>query len=217
MTHGHVTDAIRYIRSLYAEEDDVLRHAAQRASDAGRPIHVGAEEGKLLQWLVRLSGARRIVEVGTLTAYSTVWVARGLPEGGQVTTLEHDPTMAALAHETIAEAGLSSIITLIEGDAQASLSALSDDGPFDMIFIDADKISYPLYLDWAEQHIRPGGLIIGDNTLLFGAVYQNELPEGVRQGTKDAMQQFNTRLADPARFDAVMVPTHEGLSVAIKR
>ena len=109
-------------------------------------------------------------------------------------------------------------ITIVEGDASLTLPELAKDhGPFDMVFIDADKKSYLTYLDWAEEHIRPGGLIVADDTLLKGAVYMDELPYRVRRSTKDSLVKFNQRLADPEKYTSILLPTDAGMTIAVKK
>ncbi len=218
------SEILEYIRNLYAEEDAVLRGIRDTFEQRGMPIQVGAEEGKLLHLLLKLHGARQVVEVGTLGGYSAIWMARALPEGGHLHTIEHDAEHAELARGFIVQAGLQEKITVWEGDGTAQLAALAEESPqVDAIFIDADKISYPKYLDWAEAHVRPGGLILADNTLLFGTVQHDSLPgsgqdgQKVREGTWKAMRAFNARLADSTKFDGLLLPTREGLSVAIKK
>lgn len=218
----HSNDALNYIRKLYAPQDALLRSIDERLHAAGLPIHIGPEEGKLLQLLIRMSGTRRIVEIGTLAGYSTVWMARVLPEDGHIFTLNRDKNHIALAKETFAACDVTNRITMLEGDAHDILPRLSERGPFDMLFIDADKISYPKYLDWAQENIRTGGLIIADNTLLGGGVYMDEIPEGFTKNgiaptTLANMRAFNERIADSRYFESVMLPTAEGLTIAIKK
>ena len=200
-----------YIRSLFGDEDATL--AAIAASDD--PIHLRAEDARILEFLIKSSAIKTIVEVGTLAGYSAIRMARALPDDGHVYTLEQDKDRTERAKAHISQAGYDSKITIIQGTARDSLKTLS--GPFDMIFIDADKVSYALYLDWAEKNIRKGGLIVGDNTFLFGAVYQETLPEGISKTARDVMLDFNRRLSDPNRYVSMMIPSPEGMTVAIKR
>lgn len=210
--------AIDYIRTLYAREDAVLTRINQKLEAEGVAWQVGPEEGKLLHMLVKMSGAKQVVEVGTLGGYSAIWMARALPEGGHITSIEKNPEHAAWAREFIQEAGLAGSVTVLEGDAGEILTTLSADAPFDMLFIDADKAGYPHYLDWAELNIRSGGMIVADNTLMFGAAPMEEyvpIPK-VSKIQWQAMRSFNTRLADASLFTALMIPTDEGMSVAIR-
>jgi len=213
-----------YVESLYATEDKGLQSIRERLIAAGRwGVNIGANEGRILQILIQLSGAEKIVEIGTLFGYSTVWMARALAgsekgvEGGKhVFTLEKDPACAEQARLSFRECGVEEHVTLFEGDALQSLSTLSSKGPFDLAFIDANKSAYCEYLDWAEINVKRGGLIIGDNALLGGAVLQDEKPQNMSNRQWQQMRKFNERLADRNKFNATMLPTSEGLSVAIR-
>lgn len=205
--------AIDYIRSLYAPEDELLKRIRE-ALDAERlGWQMGAEEGKLLQMLIRLHSAKTIVEIGTLAGYTAIWMARALPADGHLHTLEKNPEHAAWARNYIAESDVAGTITVHEGDALHTLKTL-EHLTVDMVVIDADKPGYNLYLDWAEKHVRKGGLIIADNTLLFGTAYQSTPPDKPGKSTWEGMRRFNERLADTSRFFTTMVPTEEGLTVA---
>ncbi len=205
-----------YIRKLYAPEDALQKEINASLAAMDMSIQVGAEEGKLLQFLVKTNNISTIVEIGTLGGYSAIWMARGLPAGGHVYTLERDPKHAALARGFFERSDVKDKITLLEGSALDTLKQLTAKGPFDMVFIDADKISYDAYLDWAEANVRKGGLIVGDNTLLFGAAAQETPPENTAPTTWKNMRRFNERLADASKYYGLIMPTQEGLSVFIK-
>lgn len=205
-----------YIRALHAPEDALLVRIRETLQERNTSWEIGAEEGRLLQVLIRLHGAKRIVEVGTLLGYSALWMARALPEDGKLITIDRDDAHAKLAQGFILESEVKNRISLYHGDAKTVLDAISSEGPFDMLFIDADKPSYNAYLDWGEAHIRRGGLIVADNTLLFGAVYQEKPPEGTAPSTWEAMRRFNARLADDTRYTSLLFPTEQGLTVAVK-
>lgn len=220
MKHGETSPALSYIRALYAEEDAVLQEVRDAFEKRDMAIQVGAEEGKILQLLIRLHKAHTVVEIGTLGGYSAIWMARALPAKGHLHTVEHDSEHAQLARGFIKKAGLADKVTVWEGKAHDVLGRIAEMTPqVDVVFIDADKISYPHYLNWAEAHLKPGGLLIADNTLLFGTVYADAPPEQgtVRPTTWQAMRDFNARLADSKHFDAVMLPTAEGLSIAVRK
>lgn len=213
-------EMLNYIRALFAPEDEVLEDVRARLT-AHAPqlmgIQVGAEEGKLLQFLVKMAEVKSIVEIGSLAGYSAVWMARGLPEGGILHAINKDPEHNNLLCETVKQSGLN--IQAHLGDAKEVLKELEAQAPFDMVFIDADKGGYAEYLDWAEQHVRKGGLIVGDNTLLFGHVNSETQPQGQGAPTKKAwnsMREFNARLADSSRYESILIPTLEGLTVARK-
>jgi len=205
---------IQYIRDLFAPEDDYLQAIRQDLEGNEFPIQVGSEEGKLLQLLIRMNHVQSILEIGTHGAYSTIWMARALPEDGKIITLENSPSRIERARNNIASSDVAHKITLIEGDAVDTLNAIND--TFDLIFIDADKINYANYLDWAETHVKQGGLIIGDNTYLFENVYKDKPDNNVRPAAHRAMKEFNQRLADSTKYCSIMLPTKEGLTIAQK-
>ena len=204
-----------YIRKLYAPQDELLLAIEQALSDIDMTMQIGPEEGKMLQLFIGLYGVKTIVEIGTLAGSSAIWMARALPEDGHLTTLNKDATHIKLAKQFIKNSEVADRITMLEGDARKILPTLEKQAPFDMIFIDADKISYNDYLDWAEENVRTGGLIIADNTLLFGMVAKDE-PGDVAPTTWENMRRFNERLADSSRYFSIMIPTEEGLTVAVK-
>ncbi|MEM7138309.1 MAG: O-methyltransferase [Myxococcota bacterium] len=170
-------------------------------------IQVGAAEGRTLQLLLTLVGARHVVEIGTLAGYSALWMARALPDDGHVWTLEADPAHAAVARESIAMAGEARRVTVIEGDAVDCLPELSPSGPFCAVFLDADKARYDLYGRWATEHLREGGLLIGDNAYLFGNLLDDS-------EAAHAMRRFHQDMA--ADYLSVCVPTPDGLAVGIR-
>ncbi|HFT8006307.1 TPA: O-methyltransferase [Burkholderia cenocepacia] len=169
---------------------DAILDAALAASDAaGLPaINVAPNQGKLLQLLATIRGARRILEVGTLGGYSTIWLARALPPGGALVTLELNPAHAKVATQNIARAGFAQVVSVVVGSAKDSLARLIDTGeaPFDFIFIDADKDNNAVYLDAALKLSRPGTVIVVDNVVRNGRVADpdNREPDvaGVRAG-----------------------------------
>lgn len=202
-----------YIRALFGTENDAQKAARESLDGANDGISIYPEEARLLQLLIRLAGIKTIVEIGTLGGYSAVSMAAALPPDGKIWTLEKDPARAALARKNIAA---DHRITLIEGDARQSLAQLSDRAPFDMAFIDADKLNYAHYLDWAEANVRRGGLIVGDNSLLFDAVWMKDRPPRVRDTALAAMRAFNRRLSDTQKYCGILLPTAEGITIAQK-
>jgi caffeoyl-CoA O-methyltransferase len=166
-------DVDHYISNLLAHEDDALLAATKSLEEAGMPaISVSPNQGKLLQILALLCNAKNILELGTLAGYSTIWMARALPKEGQLITLEADPKHAAVAQKNIERAGLASQVDIRVGKALDVLPQLYEEkaGPFDMIFIDADKPPYAEYFQWALRLSRPGTLIIADNVIRDGQV-----------------------------------------------
>lgn len=182
-------------------EDPVLQAALQASQDAGLPaINVAPNQGKMLHLMARMAGARRILEIGTLAAYSTIWLARALPAGGSLVTLEADAAHAAVARANIAMAGLQGVVDLREGKALDTLPTLS--GPFDFVFIDADKTNNPAYLQWALTLSRPGTTIVFDNVVRNGQVLDPDAEEKVV-----AVRRLTEILAAEPRVSATAVQT----------
>ena len=215
MRKNTVPKKIQYIRDIFAHEDENLANVALSLSTQERGMQIGADEGKILYTLVRMIKARKIIELGVLNGYSSIWIARALPDNGILYSLEKDTQRIKICENNFRSCGVSDKIELISGPALDSLSMLENKGPFDMIFIDADKGNYCKYLDWAEKNIKSGGLIVADNTFLFGAVCDDADKE-VKPAMIKIMQEFNLRLSDPQKYSAIMIPTHEGLTVAVK-
>lgn len=213
-----VEERIQYIRNLFAEEDKLLKEVDADIRKEEFPIHISPEEAKLLQILIKLSGTTKVVEIGTHAGYSTIWLARSLPTNGKIYTLERTKSRAQMAKKNFLslEKDTSEKIDLIEGDARLKLAMLEDKGPFDLVFIDADKISYLEYLEWAQKNVKKGGIIIGDNTMLFDCVYKDKPNEGISITAFKVMQEFNLRLADKDKYMSAMLPTSEGITIAIK-
>ncbi|AYY55774.1 O-methyltransferase [Burkholderia multivorans] len=178
-----------YFSATLVPSDDVLDAALAASEAAGLPaINVAPNQGKLLQLLATIRGARRILEVGTLGGYSTIWLARALPPGGRLVTLELNPAHAAVATQNIARAGFADVVSVVVGSAKDSLARLIAEGeaPFDFVFIDADKDNNRAYLDAALKLSRPGTVIVVDNVVRRGRVADpdNRDPDvvGVREG-----------------------------------
>jgi len=205
-----------YISDLYIDEDDAMLLSKQKASSQDFSIHISPEIGKLLMMLLRMINAEKVVEIGTHAGYSTQWLAKGLPDHGKLFTFERDQGRANMAKECLPQSPHFHKMTLLEGYAQENLPTIENQGPFDVIFIDAAKISYNAYLDWAEVNIRIGGLIIADDTLLSGAVHMENLPGRIRPTTKAEIQTFNKRLADSAKYRSILLPISNGLTIAQK-
>ncbi len=176
-----------YFGTLLAPSDEALDAALAANTQAGLPsIDVSQLQGKFLSVLVHLTQARRILEIGTLGGYSTIWMARALPEGGRIVTLEFNPKHADVARQNLKNAGLLDCVDLRLGRALDSLPALASSGicPFDLIFIDADKRNNPQYLEWALELSRPGTTIIVDNVVRDGKVIDAESDDPDIQGTR---------------------------------
>ncbi|MET8663767.1 O-methyltransferase [Streptomyces tendae] len=208
-----------YFNDLLVEEDDALLKAVASQDAAGLPPHhVSPNQGKLLSLLATLRGARRILEIGTLGGYSTIWLARALPADGRLVTLEADAAYAAVAAANISRAGLDGIVDLRVGRAVDSLPQLADEeqGPFDLVFIDADKPSNPLYLEWALRLTRPGSVIIGDNVVRDGAVVDATSSDPRVQGVR----RFTELISEHPRLTATTIQTvgakgYDGFTLAL--
>jgi caffeoyl-CoA O-methyltransferase len=202
-----------YIRQWFAPEDDILLTVRRNTTDKGLPvIQIRPEEGQMLQFLAVSVGARRILEIGTLAGYSGIWLARALPEGGILTTLERDPYHATMAREHFQLAGVAPRVDLLEGDAVLTLATLGEREPFDMVFIDADKESYPSYLAWSVEHVRPGGLITAHNAFRSGQLIAPDGDEKVL-----ATRQFLETMARDDRLLATIIPVGDGIAAAVVR
>ena len=204
-----------YIKELFLPGDEALDAALESMREAGLPsIQVPEALGRLLGILTRAVGARRVLEIGTLGGYSAIWMARALPAEGRLISLEADARHAEVARANVARAGLAERVEVRLGRAIDLLPALEGEGPFDLAFVDADKVSYPAYLEWALRLLRPGGLIVADNVLRDGAVL-DPTAEDAR-----AVDRFNRAAAAEPRLDAIILPTrggHDGILVATVR
>jgi len=206
MTQDVWTAVDKYITNLLVPSDSALEEALQASSAAGLPhIQVSPVQGKLLHLLARACGARQILEIGTLGGYSTIWLARALPAGGRVITLEADPKHAEVARANFARAGVASMIDLRLGPALETLPKLDAEGrgPFDLIFIDANKSDMPEYFDWALKLSHAGSIIIADNVIRQGGVLDASSSDVDIQGVR----RFNERLAAEHRVSATEIQT----------
>ncbi len=214
---GQGSDALAvWAESVYRPEDGVLREIRERSAAAGLPpIQVGRFDGLHLEVLARACAARKAVEIGTLGGYSGVCLLRGMGEAGFLHTFERDPRHAEVARESFLRAGVAGRVEIHVGDAAEQLRDVEGQGPFDLVFVDADKLGYPAYLAWAEEHLRVGGVVLADNTFGFGHVHEAH-PAGESAEAMAALRRFSERLAAGGRFRATMLPTAEGLSLGVK-
>ncbi len=208
-----------FVTDLLATEDDALRRALRAGDEAGMPpIQVSAPHGMLLQLLARAMGARRILEIGALAGYSAIWLARALPEGGRLVTLELEPRHAEVARDNLRAAGLADRVEVVVGPATVSLRKMTETNvePFDMVFIDADKEGYPEYLEWSLRLTRSGSLIVADNVVRGGAVLDASDPRAA------GVRRYLERLAADERLEATVIQTvgvkgYDGLAIALVR
>jgi caffeoyl-CoA O-methyltransferase len=208
-----------YINDLFVKEDDALLGVVASIEEEGIPsISVSANQGKFLHLLAKLANAKKILELGTLAGYSTIWMARALPPDGKLISLEFDPKHAAVAEKNIKRAGLDALVDIRVGKALDLLPKLleANEGPFDMIFIDADKPPYTEYFQWAVLLSRPGTLIIADNVIRDGKVLDENPSDEMVKG----VQRFNKMLSENMAVDASIIQTvgdkeHDGMALAI--
>ena len=197
-----------YAARTHHPGDRGLERAFQAPARHRMPeIQLGPSEGRLLELLLRLINATKVVEIGTLAGYSALWMARALPPGGHLWTIESDPKHAGVAAEVVGEAGFGDRVTIIRDEAADVLPRLRDSGPFCAVFLDADKGRYDVYGRWATANLRPGGLLIGDNAYLFGRLLEDS--EEAR-----AMRRFHEEMSSSYR--SVCLPTPDGLAVGVR-
>jgi predicted O-methyltransferase YrrM len=207
----------QYTTGLLMPSDPALDAALAASDAAGLPsISVSPSQGKLLMLLARLAGASRILEVGTLGGYSSIWLARALSPGGRLITLEADAKHAEIARSNIARAGFAGVVEVRLGDARVNIQQLAAEGPFDLIFIDADKQSIPHYLEWSLKLSHPGSLIIVDNVVRDGALIdaKSEDPNVI------GVRRMHEMLAAEPRVSATTIQTvgskgYDGLTLAL--
>jgi predicted O-methyltransferase YrrM len=214
-----------YISEHLLAPAPVLDAAIAASDEAGLPpIAITPNQGKLLELLARIHKAQRILELGTLGGYSTIWLARALPEGGRLVTLERDPHYAEVASANIANAGVADVVEVRVGPALDTLPELYEQGagPFDLIFIDADKQNYPGYLEWSLKFSRVGTVIVGDNVVRSGAILDPaaEDPGFGDGGVAAGVRRFYEILAAEPRVTATAIQTvgakgHDGFAVAL--
>ena len=208
-----------YVGGLLAPDDEALEAAVAAAEEAGLPaIQVTPAQGKLLYLLAKAIGARRMLEFGTLAGYSTIWLARALPEGGRLVTLEADPKHAEVAPPTSSAPGSPSSSSCASGRRSRSLPGAGGDGPFDLVFIDADKANTPAYFEWSLERTRSGGLIVADNVIRDGALVDE--PTTTRRSS--AQRRLHEMLAAEPRVEATTIQTvgakgYDGFSLMLRQ
>ena len=221
MSQDRWTAVDRYLTDLVVRPALALQEAEADSARSGLPaIQVTAPQGKLLHLLAQLMGAARILEIGTLGGYSTLWLASALPPGGRIVTLEIDPRCAEVARRSLTRAGLAHQVDLRVGPALATLPRLAEEGagPFDLVFIDADKAEYPEYLRWSLALTRPGSLLVGDNVVRDGAILDADSADPRVQGAR----RFHEGVGADRRLCATVIQTvgskgYDGLTLALVR
>lgn len=199
-----------FIDASTGSDDDALANALRTAAEAGMPaINVAPNQGKFLHLLAKGIRANRILEIGTLAGYSTIWLARALPDGGSLVTLEFDPMHAEVAASNLEYAGLADVVQVRQGAAIDHLPDLAAEGlVFDFVFIDADKRSVPDYFEWAIRLTRPGGMIIVDNVVRGGAI----LDEATEDPDVQGIRRFFDLLGKDERVSVTAIQTVGGKS-----
>jgi predicted O-methyltransferase YrrM len=224
MTEEHMaedqwTEVDRYFSDKLLPSDPSLESALETSVAAGLPaISVSPNQGKLLQILAQLVGARSILEIGTLGGYSTIWLARGLRAGGHLVTLEVDPKHAEVARLNVTRAGLQDVVEMRIGNALETLPQLSAErrGPFDLVFIDADKQNIPTYFEWALKLSRPGAIIVVDNVVRSGAVIDAESSDPSVQGVRRFVDLLRAQTgASGTVVQTVGIKGYDGLAIVL--
>lgn len=208
----------RYIEQLCVPPNEAFEQALRDATAAGLPeIHVSPNEGKLLYLLAKIAGARRMLEIGLLGGYSALWLASALPADGKLVTLELEEKHAAVARKNLERAGLLSKVEIRVGDARQLLAQMTGEPAFDLVFIDADKPSYPAYLDAALKLTHPGSVILADNVIRDGRVANANDDDPIVR----AIRQFNQQLASHPDLEIILLPLMrhkiDGLAIARRR
>jgi predicted O-methyltransferase YrrM len=203
----------QYITDLFVGEDEALSWIREDSQAKGLPtISVKPEEGRFLQFLVHACGARRAVEIGTLGGYSGTWIARGLSGDGKLITLEKDAYHAKVAGDHFAVSGVTERVEIRIGDAHQLLRKLTPEGPFDFIFIDAEKVGYADYFEWAIANLRDRGVIAAHNAFRHGGILDTSNHDEMNQ----AMQTFNRMVAQNQMFISTIFPAGDGTLIAVK-
>jgi caffeoyl-CoA O-methyltransferase len=202
-----------YVRDLYAPEDALLREIREETRRENLPqISIRPEEGRMLQFLVAAVGAKKAVEVGTLAGYSGVWLARALPPDGLLYTLDISPKHAEVARQSFDKAGLDGRVQQRLGEAMESLADLSAEGPFDVLFIDAEKEDYPAYLEWGLSNVRPGGLILAHNAFWSGRLVD---PAYQDHPGAQGLRAYHRTVAEDERLEGTVIPVGDGIIASL--
>ncbi|MCY3781602.1 MAG: O-methyltransferase [Chloroflexi bacterium] len=201
----------QYVNDLFVCEDEVLRFVRQQTEAHGLPlINLEPNEARLLQLIVRLCGAERVIEIGALAGYSGIWIARALPADGRLITIEVSSVHANLARAHFQRAGLADKVTVWQGAAMEVLPKLAADAPYDLMFVDADKVSYPHYLEWAAANLRAGGAVVADNAFWQGNVLNPTSEDD------HGMVAFNRALAEHSQFEGTIIEVGDGMALGVK-
>lgn len=202
----------QHLEALFADEDEALQTVRTSTKQHDMPsISVRPYEGYLLNWLTHMAGARIAVEIGTLAGYSGTWIARALPEDGKLYTIEKSSKHADVARQNFDMAGVGERVEILQSDGMEALEQIAQHGPFGLVFIDADKEAYPDYLTWAVDNLHQGGIVTAHNAFRNGSILHPETESDY------AVRRFHQMMADDIRLRAMIIPTGDGLSVAVRR
>ncbi len=211
------SEITQWIYEHFLPVDSNLEIIRKNTMDANFPsIQIRPMDGRLIEILVRSIQPQKILEIGTLTGYSTLCLLRGLQPSGHLWTIEKNPNHAEMARTHFRMFGYENEVTLIEDKALNVLEQIKHEAPFDLIFIDADKVNYPKYFQWSADHIRKGGLLLADNTLAFGNLAKNEFNSDRDKETTKGIQEMNRLIASHPDFRSTLIPTSEGLTLGIR-
>lgn len=206
-----------YFEKLCKPQDPVLEEIRARAEAEGLPpIHVAVGDGLHLEVLTRAFGARKVVEIGTLAGYSGVCIARALPSDGVLYTFEFEPKHMEVAEESFKRAGMADKVRTFVGPALSTLPQIEPEGPFDLVFVDADKVNYPGYLRWAARNLRKGGALLADNTFAWGNIAKTQIDDPHHREAAIALREFNRLAVESGQFRTTILPTGEGLTLAVR-
>lgn len=207
----------QYLNDIFGIVDPDLERIRMRLKESNVDfMSVSPFEAKILQFLIHTFKVEKIVEIGALFGYSAVAMAKALPANGHIISIEKSEENYQRLLQVHKEVKCTSKLEFMLGDALEVLTTIQEQGPFDMVFIDANKGAYVEYLNWAEQNVKKGGLIVGDNTFLFGGVYGESRDSNMGEKQKQIMREFNQRLANPSKYNSILIPTFEGMTVAQK-
>jgi caffeoyl-CoA O-methyltransferase len=214
---GAETKLVSYVDQTFCPEDTILKEVRDRMERKEFPmIQVGKMDGLHLEVLTRVSGAKKAVEIGTLAGYSGICILRGLGRQGKLYTFELLQSQADEAKENFRRAGFIEQVEIFVGPALEELRKIEKHAPFDLIFIDADKVSYPQYLNWASRFLRVGGVVIADNTFGWGMIAEQKIEDEEDAKAVKALREYNSLAAQGGHFRSTILPTGEGLTVSVK-
>ena len=210
-------DIAQYVEEVFVPEDKILRGVRQMSEAEGvHQIQVGRMDALHLMVIAAAAGAKKAVEFGTLAGYSGIALLRAMGSGAFLHTLESDPRHADIAQRNFNEVGLADSVQIWEGEATATMQALSAKGPFDLVFIDADKANYENYFNWSAKNLRRGGILLADNCFAFGSIAQTEFSDAREEKIRNSLHAFNVAVARHPDFRSTMIPTEEGLLFAVR-